>query len=293
MNLYSAKEMTDLLERHDFFFKKNLGQNFLINETIARRIASCAFDTLSGTKPSLVLEIGPGAGALTLQLSRLFDKVLALEIDPHLMGVLEESLANQTNVKVHNTDALTFDYTSLKTAFPDYEIALCSNLPYYLTSEVIMRLLESGLPLSSVTVLIQKEACARLTAKPGSGDYGAITASVSYYASARRLFSVGPGNFIPRPKVDSSVLQLIPYQTPPLSVKDESLFFSVIRAAFSARRKTLLNALCSSGVFPLSKDEVEALVREAGIDPARRGETLTPEEFGTIADKFFERKVEK
>ncbi|MBR2615358.1 MAG: ribosomal RNA small subunit methyltransferase A [Clostridia bacterium] len=286
MNLYSSSEMKELLERHDFFFKKNLGQNFLMNEAQALRIAKAAADTLSKNKKTLALEIGPGAGSLTLQLSRLFDRVVALEIDPHLIGVLKESLRECTNVTVINTDALLFDYKSLERDFPDYEIAVCSNLPYYITSELIMRFLESRISLSSVTVLIQKEACNRLISPPGSPDFGAITAAVSYYAKASKLFTVGPGNFIPRPKVDSAVLRLIPHSTPPVSVADEELFFRVIRGAFSARRKTLLNTLSTAFRDRFTKDEVRSALQDVGIDPERRGETLDLAEFARIADRF-------
>lgn len=283
MNLYSANDMKDLLTRHDFFFKKNLGQNFLMNRTIAERIARAAREE-AGDGKTLAVEIGPGAGSLTLQLSFLFDQVLALEIDPHLIGVLEESLAECNNVTVINQDALTFDYASLCEKYAGHSITVCSNLPYYITSEILMRLLESGLPLKSIVVLIQKEAATRIKSAPGDADYGAITAVVSYYAKAKRLFSVGPGNFFPKPKVDSSVLLLQPYREKPVSVDDESLFFAVIRAAFSQRRKTLYNALCQSFSDRFPKEQLFVLLEKAGIDPRRRGETLTLAEFANIAN---------
>ncbi len=286
MNLYSIKEMTALLEKNDFFFKKNFGQNFLMNESIAKRIATAAFDSMHGKEKRLVIEIGPGAGALTLQLSKLFDHVIALEIDPHLIPILNESLAECKNTRVLRADALLFDFNSVKEEFPDWEIAVCSNLPYYITSELIMRLLECDLTLSSVTVLIQKEAANRLVSKPGSTDYGAITAAVSYYAKAEKLFLVGPGNFIPRPKVDSAVLKLTPFQTPPVSVKDQKLFFKIIRAAFSARRKTLSNALSNGFKDHYEKCKIERILIEAEIDPTRRGESLSLDEFAKISNKF-------
>ena len=158
MNLYSSKEMTALLEKNNFFFKKNFGQNFLMNEAIAKRIATASLDSMQKNGKTLVLEIGPGAGALTLQLSSLFDQVIALEIDSHLIPVLDESLAECTNVRIIRTDALQFDYNTIAQEFPNWEIAVCSNLPYYITSELIMRLLECDLTISSITVLIQKEA---------------------------------------------------------------------------------------------------------------------------------------
>jgi len=291
MNLYSSNEMKELLERHGFFFKKNLGQNFLMNESIAKRIASSSRETVSGKGKTLALEIGPGAGSLTLQLSKLFDQVIALEIDPHLLTVLEESLGGTNNVKVINTDALVYPYGDLIREYPDYRIAVCSNLPYYITSELIMRFLEANIPLDSITVLIQKEACNRLISPPGSPDYGAITAAVSYYSKAEKLFTVGPGNFIPRPKVDSAVLRLTPYETPPVTPCDVNLFFRIIRAAFSARRKTLLNALASFFQQSLSKDEIISLLDQCGVDHTRRGETLRLEEFCEIANQFSKRNL--
>ncbi|MBQ3074807.1 MAG: 16S rRNA (adenine(1518)-N(6)/adenine(1519)-N(6))-dimethyltransferase RsmA [Clostridia bacterium] len=292
MNLYSSKEMTDLLERHDFFFKKNLGQNFLMNESIAARIADASFETVPKSKKSLAIEIGPGAGSLTLQLAHRFDSVLALEIDPHLIGVLEESLAEENNVKVVHTDALAYDFSTVERDYPDHSIAICSNLPYYITSEIIMRLLESALPITSITVLIQKEAAVRLISKPGTDQYGAITASVSYYAKSEKLFTVGPGNFIPRPKVDSAVLRLTPYETPAVQVQDRTLFFKLIRAAFGNRRKTLSNALSSALKDRFSKEQILALLEKADVDPTRRGETLTLEEYAKITDTFINNEVQ-
>lgn len=284
MNLYSPKEMTELLERHDFFFKKNLGQNFLLNAAVANRIATASRETIPQEETCLAIEIGPGAGSLTLQLSSLFDKVLAIEIDPHLLGVLEESLAECENVTVVGADALAFDFASLAEEYKGYRVAVCSNLPYYITSEILMRLLESALPLASITVLIQKEAAARLASKPGDEQYGAITAAVSYHAKTSRLFNVGPGNFIPRPKVDSAVLQLIPYDEPIIRVSDEALFFKLIRASFANRRKTLGNALSAVFSPAIPKENLLAMLNEAGIDPSRRGETLNLEEFALITD---------
>ncbi len=286
MNLYSSKEMTDLLERHDFFFKKNLGQNFLMNESIAARIADASFETVPKNKKSLAIEIGPGAGSLTFQLAHRFDSVLAIEIDPHLIGVLAESLADEKNTRVIHTDALAFDFSSVRKDYPEHSIAVCSNLPYYITSEIIMRLLESGLPITSITVLIQKEAAVRLTSKPGNEQYGAITAAVNYYAKSEKLFTVGPGNFIPRPKVDSAVLRLTPFAEPAVKVTDEVLFFKLIRAAFGNRRKTLSNALSSAFKDRYSKELILEVLKKAEVDPSRRGETLSLEEYAKIANIF-------
>jgi len=276
--------MTALLEHHGFFFKKKLGQNFLMNEPICCKIADASYETMHTEKKKLAVEIGPGAGALTRQLSKRFDSVLALEIDPHLIPVLEESLKDLDNITVINTDALVFPYASLPEHYPDYEIAICSNLPYYITSELIMRFLESDVSFSSVTVLIQKEAAVRMVSKPGSADYGSITAAVSYYAKAERLFPVGPGNFIPKPTVDSAVLRLIPYDKKPVQPKNEALFFQLIRASFSNRRKTLSNALSSALSHRFTKEMLLSFLNDAKIDPLRRGETLSLEEFQRISD---------
>ena len=186
-----------------------------------------------------------------------------------------------------NVDALQFDYDRLSSEYPGYKIAVCSNLPYYITSELIMRFLECKIKVASITVLIQKEACNRLISAPGSPDYGAITASVSYYAKAEKLFLVGPGNFIPRPKVDSAVLRLIPHETPPVEPKDIGLFFSIIRSSFAARRKTLLNSL-SGSMKNFTKEDVSLALQTSNIDPNRRGETLSLKEFSLLADSLFD-----
>ena len=290
MNLYSTTDLNNLLEENGFYFKKKLGQNFLMNEAVSRRIAEASKNTIPEGAPCLALEVGPGAGSLTLQLSKLFDKVLALEIDPHLIPVLNRSLSEKNNVSIECCDALRFPYTELQDRYPGYAIAVCSNLPYYITSELLMTFLESRVPYSGITVLIQQEAADRLCASPGASQYGAITAAVSYYAETKKLFRVGPGNFIPRPKVDSAVLQLTPRKEPPVSPKSESMFFSLIRAVFSARRKTLLNALSLS--FPhLPKDTLQSILEECQIDVSCRGETLNLSDFCRISDFLYDLEV--
>jgi len=292
MNLYSTKDLTDLLERNQFFFKKNLGQNFLISEAIASKIAQTSFQQSKSLQKKLCVEIGPGAGSLTFQLSKCFDQVLAIEIDTRLIPVLEESLRECTNVTVFNEDALKFNFQCLNDLYSDFEISICSNLPYYITSELIMRFLECKVQFASITVLIQKEAADRLVAPPNSQNFGAITASVSYYALAKKCFQVSPGNFIPRPKVDSSVLQLLPYRVRPVHPINEKVFFSVIRAAFSGRRKTLANTLSQFFSAQFTKEQILLILEASEIDPNRRGETLSLSEFSRIADNItnFEEK---
>ncbi len=283
INIYKSSDMARLLEENGFYFKKKLGQNFLMNESVSRRIAQASRDTLPQDVPTLAIEIGPGAGSLTLQLSKLFDHVLALEIDPHLIPVLSVSLADAKNVTVECCDALKYPFSAIRETYPSYAVAVCANLPYYLTSEMLMTLLESKIDLRSVTVLIQQEAADRLTALPGTPQYGSITAAVSFYAETEKLFRVGPGNFIPRPKVDSAVLRMFIREKRPVQPKSVPLFFSVIKAAFSARRKTLSNALSIS--FPsLSKEQILFVLENSGIEPNRRGETLSLQEFCTLSD---------
>lgn len=284
MNVYSPKDLTELLEKHGFFFKKNLGQNFLISENVARRIAETAFDSMPDAARTVVLEIGPGAGALTRQLSSLFDHVIALEIDPHLIPVLEEILSDCRNTEVILCDALKYPFDKLLEKFPGHSFAVCSNLPYYLTSPLIMKFLESRVPFESVTVLIQKEAADRLCAPAGSDAYGAIGAVASFYAEAKRCFTVSAGNFIPRPKVESAVLRFTPHKTRPVEPKNTALFFRVIHAAFAQRRKTILNALSSDFASEYAKETIKAALDNAGIDQARRGETLDLPEFARISD---------
>lgn len=286
MNLYSTAELKKLLEENGFFFKKKLGQNFLLNEAISQKIAASSRETMPNDFPCLAIEIGPGAGALTRQLSRLFDQVLAMEIDPHLIPVLSTTLAGADNVTIKCCDALRYPFHTLKDEYSGYAFAVCSNLPYYITSEMLMVLLEAELDIQSITVLIQTEAADRLAASPGSDEFGAISASVRYYADTEKLFRVGPGNFLPRPQVDSTVLRLTPRSEPPVHPKSKAMFFRVIRAAFSVRRKTLLNALSLSFQDKIPKDAIQNILNNCGIDPARRGETMSLEEFCRISDSF-------
>lgn len=285
MNVYAMNDLKRLLEENSFFFKKTLGQNFLMNEAVAKRIAEASRSTIAENVPCLALEIGPGAGSLTLQLSYAFDRVLAIEIDPHIIPVLESTLENSKNVSVICEDALRFDYKRIREEYPGYAVAVCSNLPYCITSEIIMKLLESDIGLTSITVLIQQEAAERLIASPGSPQYGAITAAVEYYAQAKILFRVGPGNFYPRPKVDSAVLLLIPRKEPVVRPKSPELFFKIIKGAFSARRKTILNAL-SISFSDIPKDSLLSALNASQIDPIRRGETLTLKDFAELSDSL-------
>ena len=276
--LTAINNVRDILSRHGFTFSKALGQNFLINPSVCPRMAQAA---VRGENVG-VIEIGPGIGVLTHELCKLAQKVVAIELDARLIPVLAETLSEHTNLKVINADVMELDLNRLiADEFPGMEVVVCANLPYYITSPVIMKLLEDRLPVSSITVMVQKEAADRLTAAAGSRDSSAITVAVSYYADAQTLFGVSAGSFMPAPKVDSAVIQLT-LRTPDRLPQDEKALFRVIKAAFAQRRKTVLNSLSSS--LPLDKPATSAILSEAGVDPAARAERLTLDDFIRIAD---------
>ena len=272
----------DILSRHGFTFSKALGQNFLINPSVCPRMASCS----GAGKGVGVIEVGPGIGVLTNELCQLADKVVAVELDKRLLPVLDETLAEYDNVKVVNADVLELDLNQLiKDEFEGLEVVVCANLPYYITSPVIMKLLEDRLPISAVTVMVQKEAAQRICAEVGSRMSGAVTVSVNYYAKPQMLFGVSAGSFMPAPKVDSAVIRLDILKEPPVQA-DEGLFFAVVRAAFSQRRKVISNSL-SAGLGK-SKEEILAVLEAANVLPTARAEKLSLEDFAAIANAIGE-----
>ncbi len=271
----------EILGKHGFTFSKSLGQNFLINPSVCPRMAE-----LSGADKGVgVIEVGPGIGVLTNELCKLADKVVAIELDKRLLPVLDETLAEYDNLKVVNADVLEIDLHKLiEDEFQGMEVVVCANLPYYITSPVIMKLLEEKLPISAITVMVQKEAAQRICAEVGSRESGAVTVSVNYYAQPQMLFSVSAGSFMPAPKVDSAVMRLDVLKTPPVEVKDEKKFFAVIKSAFSQRRKVISNSL-SSGLS-LSKADVATLLEKSGVSPTARAEKLTLQNFADIANNL-------
>lgn len=272
----------DILSRHGFTFSKALGQNFLINPSVCPRMASCS----GAGKGVGVIEVGPGIGVLTNELCQLADKVVAVELDKRLLPVLDETLAEYDNVKVVNADVLELDLNQLiKDEFDGLEVVVCANLPYYITSPVIMKLLEDRLPISAVTVMVQKEAAQRICAEVGSRMSGAVTVSVNYYAKPQMLFGVSAGSFMPAPKVDSAVIRLDILKEPPVQA-DEGLFFAVVRSAFSQRRKVISNSL-SAGLGK-SKEEILAVLEAANVPPTARAEKLSLENFAAIANAIGE-----
>lgn len=286
MKLTDPSVIRSLLGEEDTSFKKKFGQNFLINPSVVERIAaSCPTKGDTPDKSLGVLEIGPGIGTLTNELAKVAGKVVAVEIDDTLLPILAKTLADYSNVTVIHSDIMKTDLAALVSEhFSECErIAVCANLPYYITTPILMALLESKLPFSTITIMIQKEVAERLCAKAGDSEYGAITATLAYYGSVKRLFTVHAGSFMPAPKVDSAVIQIELYPQPPVHVKSEKMLFDVIKAAFGQRRKTLVNAL--STAFPKrSKSELTELVTSCGFSATVRGETLTIEQFAMLAD---------
>lgn len=283
-NNKTAPRLTDvgyireLLTRHGFQFSKKLGQNFLINPSVCPRMAeACGADADSG-----VLEIGPGIGVLTRELGLRAGRVVAIELDDRLPPVLAETLAGMDHVSVVQGDCMKLNlHALLAEQFGDRPVAVCANLPYYITSPIIMNLLESRLPVENITVMVQKEAAQRLCAAPGTREAGAVTLAVQYYAEAQTLFGVSRGSFMPAPNVDSAVIRLTIRKQPPCEVKDEKVLFRLIRAGFGQRRKTLLNSLAAAG---FTKAQITAALDAAGIAPAARAEELTLPQWAAIAD---------
>ncbi len=272
MVLTDLSTIRDLCARHDFALSKGFGQNFIINPGICPRIAEAA-----GIGPGWgVLEIGPGIGVLTEQLARRADKVVSVEVDKRLPPILAETMADYPNFKLVLEDVLKVDLKGLLAAeFGDKPVAVCANLPYYITSPILMRLLEERLSIRNITVMVQKEAAQRLCAPPGTRQAGAISYAVAYYATPKLLFTVQPGSFYPAPKVTSAVIRLDIHDNPPVQVPggDEAGMFRLIRAAFSQRRKTAANAVANG--LNLPKARVLAALEAAGLDPRLRPEQLT------------------
>ncbi len=279
MKISNKRDLKSVLEAEGFSFKKSLGQNFLIDDTVCPRMASA----VSGENVG-VLEIGPGAGVLTAQLSRACKKVVSVELDTRLKPVLEQTLADCDNVKIIWNDILKIDLkTVLAEEFADCDtINICANLPYYITSPVIMMLLESRLPINTIAVMVQKEAADRLCAAVGSRAAGAVTVAVNYYAEAQTLFGVPRGSFMPPPNVDSAVIKLTLRDKPPIEVADEKLFFKIVKACFAQRRKILLNTVCNT--LGIEKDLLRKALIEAGISETVRGEALTMQELAALAN---------
>lgn len=283
MNLCDIKTIKQLMAMFSLNFRKEFGQNFLTNVSVVEDIA----DNCCDDSESTILEIGPGVGSLTRELAVRYKKVISIEIDSGLIPVLKYTLGEFSNVTVINSDVMKVDLSELLTPyFERGKVSVCANLPYYITTPILMKLLESGLPFDYITVMIQSEVADRLCTAPGSKDCGAITSVLNYYGKPERLFRVGAHNFVPSPKVESSVIRIQLHKQKPFIPENEDMFFRTVKAAFEQRRKTLPNAL-SSSFGELSKEQLTSIVTELGHSPDIRGEKLNVEQFCRLSDNIY------
>lgn len=283
--LGSPQKTIEIIRKHDFAFQKKFGQNFLIDPHVLDKIIRAS----EVTKEDCVLEIGPGIGTMTQCLAEHARHVVAVEIDRNLIPILEETLRDYDNITVINADILKVDINELADTYNGGRpVKVVANLPYYITTPIIMGLFESQAPVENLTVMVQKEVADRMQVGPGSKDYGALSLAVQYYARPYIAANVPPNCFMPRPNVGSAVIRLTRHKKPPVEVKDAKLMFRLIRASFNQRRKTLVNGLNNSPEVPYSKEDIAAAIERVGLSPSVRGETLTLEQFAALADSFSE-----
>ena len=279
--LSNPQRTIEVIKKYEFCFQKKFGQNFLIDGHVLDKIIAGA----GVTKDDMVLEIGPGIGTMTQYLAEAAGKVVAVEIDRNLLPILQETLSDYDNVKVIHADVLSLNLEKLvQEENGGRPIKVVANLPYYITTPIIMALFEQHVPLANVTVMVQKEVAARMKSGPGSKDYGALSLAVQYYAEPYIVANVPCNCFMPRPNVDSAVIRLTRYEEPPVQVKDEKMLFKIIRASFNQRRKTLQNGLNNSSELNFTKDQSAAAIAAAGFSPSVRGEALTLEQFARLTD---------
>ncbi len=285
-DLSRAENTIEVLKKYHFQFDKKLGQNFLIDPHVLQKIIGAA----DITKDDCVLEVGPGIGTMTQALSRAAGKVVAVEVDGSLIPILADTLSGCDNVKVIHQDILKTDLNRLvQEENAGKPVKVVANLPYYITTPIIMGLFERHVPAASITVMVQKEVAERMQSGPGSKNYGALSLAVQYYAEPYLAANVPPNCFMPRPNVASAVIRLTLHDRPPVFVQDEALMFALIRAAFGQRRKTLVNALHNAAIFPLDKEQIGDVLASAGLRENVRGETLTLAQFAALANAFSER----
>ncbi|OUN30481.1 MULTISPECIES: 16S rRNA (adenine(1518)-N(6)/adenine(1519)-N(6))-dimethyltransferase RsmA [unclassified Blautia] len=283
--LGNPKKTIEVLQKYDFVFQKKYGQNFLIDTHVLDKIINAA----EITEEDFVLEIGPGIGTMTQYLASRAREVFAVEIDRALIPILEDTLSDFKNVTILNEDILKVDIRKLAEEHNQGKpIKVVANLPYYITTPIIMGLFEEKVPVESITVMVQKEVADRMQTGPGSKDYGALSLAVQYYASPYIVANVPPNCFMPRPKVGSAVIRLSRHEKPPVEVKDSSLMFRIIRASFNQRRKTLVNGLKNAGDLDFTKEQIEKAVSDCGFPAGVRGEALTLENFAALANRLLE-----
>lgn len=287
--LSNPQKTIETIKKYQFNFQKKFGQNFLIDEHVIQKIINGA----QVTKDDFVLEIGPGIGTMTQYLAEAAREVAAVEIDKKLIPILGETLSEYDNVTIINEDILKVDIGALALERnAGKPIKVVANLPYYITTPIIMGLFESHVPIDNITVMVQKEVADRMKVGPGSKDYGALSLAVQYYATPYLVANVPANCFIPRPNVDSAVIRLTRHESPAVEVENEALMFNMIRASFNQRRKTLQNGLKNSGLFPVSKEEIIEVIKEAGLPETVRGEALTLEQFARLSN-LMNKKINK
>ena len=281
MDLGNPKNTIEVIQKYNFAFQKKFGQNFLIDTHVLDKIISAA----GMTKEDTVLEVGPGIGTMTQRLSQAAGQVIAVEIDTNLIPILKDTLQDCDNVTVINEDILKIDIKKLaEEKGGGRPVKVVANLPYYITTPIIMGLFESGVPIDNITVMVQKEVADRMKEGPGSKDYGALSLAVQYYAEPEIVANVPPNCFIPRPNVGSAVIRLTRHKEMPVEVKDPALMFKIIRASFNQRRKTLQNGLGNASELPYTKEQIAAAIAEMGLTPTIRGEALSLAQFAQLSD---------
>lgn len=281
MDLGNPKNTIEVIQKYNFAFQKKFGQNFLIDTHVLDKIISAA----GMTKEDTVLEVGPGIGTMTQRLSQAAGQVIAVEIDTNLIPILKDTLQDCENVTVINEDILKIDIKKMaEEKGGGRPVKVVANLPYYITTPIIMGLFESGVPIDNITVMVQKEVADRMKEGPGSKDYGALSLAVQYYAEPEIVANVPPNCFIPRPNVGSAVIRLTRHKEMPVEVKDPALMFKIIRASFNQRRKTLQNGLGNASELPYTKEQIAAAIAEMGLTPTIRGEALSLAQFAQLSD---------
>lgn len=280
----------EIIKKFKIKLNKNLGQNFLTDENIVKKIASSAIIS----DRDLVIEVGPGIGSMTRELCKNAGKVLAVEIDKYLIPALRENLREFNNIEIINKDILDENIVEMINAakisgFNPENIKVIANLPYYITTPIIMKLLEEAPGIDMMVFMVQKEVAERMVAKPGGKDYGALSVAVQFYSEPSIIFNVSPDSFVPRPNVDSTVIKLNVYKEPIVDIKSKKMFFKTVKAAFGQRRKTLPNALCNSGYFKQNKEEMKDILKNIGVGENQRGETLSIMQFAELSNSFFKK----
>ena len=287
--LVNPQKTIEVIQKNEFAFQKRFGQNFLVDARVLDKIIQSA----GVTKEDCVLEVGPGIGMMTQALSEAARQVVAVEIDDHLIPILQETLKECPNVKVIHGDILKTDVKAIADEYnKGCPLHVIANLPYYITTPIIMGLFESGVPLKSITIMVQKEVADRMKAEPGTKDYGALSLAVQYYAEPYLVANVPPNCFIPRPNVGSAVIRLTRHEQPPVQVADEKLMFRLIRAAFNQRRKTLANSLNNSPELFFPKEQIQEAIAALDVSPSVRGEALSLEQFAQLANLLSKKRVQ-